>query len=240
MYRIQWAEVWIKRRSDGPAYAGKYDTMGIMGAFNWLSNKQLRKWIDSQKVDKPQSAKTNNKVQPQSSKSVESPAYSFDKLKALPPNHVFSQKINKLMPSGHLALKADWAEEWLKYREDRPSLNVAIKHDLNLTPEFTFNNFSNKQLRRWIKLIRDSKAVDKATAIITKESKNVTKTSELVGKKEEKFRKLKTLPPGHVFTKADLNDVLKISTRLGSKSERTKKGERGGQMGKRVDKEKKG
>ena len=214
LIKVQWAEVWIKRRSHGPAYAGKYDTMGIIGAFNWLSNKQLRKWIHFQKVDKPQSAKTNNNVQPQSSKSVKSPAYSFEKLRTLPPNHVFSQKINQLKPLGNLALKAVWAEEWVKYREDIPSLNVAIKHDINLTLEFTFNNFSNKQLRRWIKLIRDSKAVNKATATIKKETKNDTKKPKSVGNKETKFMRLQTLPPGHVFTEDDLSDVLKMSSSL--------------------------
>ena len=40
------AEAWIMRRSDIPDYARDFNTMGIMGAFNQFSNKQLREWID--------------------------------------------------------------------------------------------------------------------------------------------------------------------------------------------------
>ena len=230
LVKIQWAEVWLIRRSDRPDYPEKFDTLGIQGAFNRLSNKQLREWIASLKVDKPQSATANNNIKPQSAKTNDSnnskpktvksvPAYSFDQLKNLPPDHVFSPKINKLFPMGNFALKADWAEEWLKYREDKRSLNVPIKQDINMTLEFVFNNYSNKQTRKWIKLIRNSKAVTKATAT----AKNDPKTPQSIDNKDEKFRRLKNLPPGHVFTEADLNDVLKFSSKSGTTTQRERK-----------------
>ena len=64
--KVQWAEVWIQRRSNRPDFV----SMGILGAFNQLSNKQLREWIDSLKVDKPQSATTTSDQSPQ--KQIES------------------------------------------------------------------------------------------------------------------------------------------------------------------------
>ena len=43
--------------------------MGISEAFNQLSNKQLKEWIDRRR--RPHSGTTNNNVKPQSSKSEE-------------------------------------------------------------------------------------------------------------------------------------------------------------------------
>jgi len=162
--KVEWAEVWIQRRSDRPDYtcnagAGKNDNMGILEAFNQLSNQQLREWIDSLKVDGSPSTTINNNIQPLS---VKAGGKKFNKLSKLPPNHVFKRSDFSDGTKRNNNVKVQWAEVWIQRRSDRPRPDIVSMGILE-----AFNQLSNKQLREWIDYLK----VDERR--LTYEGKNI-------------------------------------------------------------------
>ena len=44
--KLKWGQVWLRRRTDKPNYAKYSPSMNIVEAFNFISNKQLKKWVE--------------------------------------------------------------------------------------------------------------------------------------------------------------------------------------------------
>ena len=76
--------------------------------------------------------------------------YTFEELKTLPPDHVFSKITKRMIHGGDgknlLKHKVAWAEEWLKRRDDREPAATTI----NLPIYSAFNKLSNCQLKDWV------------------------------------------------------------------------------------------
>ena len=161
--KFQWAEVWISIRSDRPDYtryagAGKNYNIGILEAFNQLSTKQLRVWIDSLKVDEPPSTTTNNNMQPQTVRAL---GKKFENLSNLSADHVFKSSDFSDISKKNNNVKVQWAEVWIQRRSDRPAFDtIGILE--------AFNHLSNKQLREWI----DSLKVDVPQSATTTATSN--------------------------------------------------------------------
>ena len=227
MTRVLWAEEWIRRRKDKPEFPKNVElkTMLLSAAFNLLSNKQLQMWIRIHKTKsnlKSQSvAVTINanvasmtptpKVVPKISEPSPSRNVNiddkFERLKSLSPCHVFSKddlndvlKIQSNQTNGSQSKRkckesVKWASEWLKRRSDKPD-HPSFKKEFTLID--ALNKLSNSQLKMWIELrtgaSRDSVDIDR-------------------------FDRLQFLPANHVFTKEDLNDILRMPSNGAVKSQ---------------------
>ena len=81
--------------------------------------------------------------------------YTYEELKTLPPDHVFSKITNKMMKcvgNTRSQNKVKWAEEWLKRREDKMPSTRRISQSISI--QDAFNQLSNEQLNKWINIYR--------------------------------------------------------------------------------------
>ena len=87
-------------------------------------------------------------------------AYKFEDLRTLPPDHVFCDTINKMIEGTgptKCQNKVDWAEEWLKRRNDR--ITTVKKVNQSISIRDAFNKLSNGDLKKWIEIYKNK--VDK-------------------------------------------------------------------------------
>ena len=103
-------------------------------------------------------------------------AYKFENLKTLPPDHVFSDTINKMIEGTgptKCQNKVDWAELWLKRRNDRITKVKKVNQSISIRD--AFNKLSNEDLKKWIKIYKNK--VDK---------QHNTSFTDLLFKKQDK------------------------------------------------------
>ena len=146
------AEEWTKRRTDRPNYKMWSRSTSTKDAFNLLSNKQLKSWIEqnlSEKTSNQKKATTNIHLL-QKVKSDESKRKS---LLVLPPDYTFTEKdfsplINGARTGKEKTLsKMKWGQVWLTRRTDKPDY-ANYSPTMNIIDAFNF--LSNKQLKRWV------------------------------------------------------------------------------------------
>ena len=140
---------------------------------------------------------------------IEGTQYTFENLKTLHPEHIFSEDLNYVVREKSEIIQ--WAEEWIKYRSFDATLFKRRKLK-NLNIKSAFNLLTNDQLKSWIQILagkqrKRSKAKKLKPIKNTNEigsNSNICYTSEF----------LENLPADHKFhkniSKAFGNDTLKI------------------------------
>ena len=170
--------------------------------------------------------KTSKTVSTPSKSSLTAPqvTYSFSGLKTLPKDHKFSADLNTLLKGKENSLtRVLWAEEWIRRRKDKPEYPNDFDNSMLISA--AFNLLSNKQLLKWIRIQKSklngkSKAVSASAEIVSAKTsqsgppKNKSKQKSDVGN----FERLQFLPANHVFTKEDLNDILRMPSNGAAKS----------------------
>ena len=140
-----WLEKWIQIREDrvdyprfeNPVHKAQTGYMPLHKALNKYSNKQLKLWIQRLKQKRDSS----------------SMYYSIDNLKNLPPDHEFTDEINRRFYNkqerGKYPLYQKWATEWIKWRTDKDEYECSDEEMEAMGIKDAFNLLSNKQLVAW-------------------------------------------------------------------------------------------
>ena len=150
---IEWTETWLRLRRDRDdaslnTESKHFPEIPINLAFNILSNRQLRLWLNTQKqILFEWGLLQENCQQLEISDLDKLPPDQWFTIFMFPPIFTSSSNTSELYQA-----KIEWTTHWLQRRAEKDDfdVNTDTQHLHDLPIHFTFNVLSNKQLQMWL------------------------------------------------------------------------------------------